>query len=141
MGHLRFVPAVAWLAVITLSGSLFLTYMMVVEEGGSPLWGAIMAPFVLIGLYLLAESVWGRVVFSARGFESRTPLRGTCNVTWKEVERVRYDRHNSWWIIDSKRSRRVRVSFLMAGVGDFSRTMKEHVAKTAFESKPFGLGL
>jgi hypothetical protein len=84
--------------------------------------------FLAIALPLALEVFRRRLRLEEDVLVSESPWTGMIRVPWSEITSVSYQQSMSWYVIDSRGSRRVRVASFMSGLGTLAAMLAKRTA-------------
>jgi hypothetical protein len=84
--------------------------------------------FLAIAVPLALEVFRRRLRLEEDVLISESPWTGVIRVPWSEITAVSYQQSMSWYVIDSRGSRRVRVASFMSGLGTLAAMLAKRTA-------------
>ena len=85
--------------------------------------------FLLLAIPFAAEVFRRKLRIEDDALVSVSPWTGVVRVPWADVTSVSYQQSMSWYVIESRGKRRVRVGSLMSGLGTLASTLGRRAAR------------
>lgn len=97
------------------------------EERWIPL--QLTAGFLVLAIPFAAEVFRRRLRIEEDALISQSPWTGVVRVPWADVTSVSYQQSMSWYVIESRGNRRIRVGSLMSGLGTLATTLSKRAVR------------
>jgi len=114
--------------ILAPAGIVVIAVMVGFREPNDPYYVAgLLAFFVLMGGWCLAEALKRRVVVSDRGLVEHSPWRRTRRVDWSDVVAVKFGNLSGYVTLVGRSGQQVKVSIMLRGIAQLADAVGRHV--------------
>lgn len=120
-------PMFRWLGIVSVAFFVAMIVLSGIFGEQAALFCVIgFSVFLLLGIYMLAETLVERVIASDIGLEQRSPWRTRRRIRWDEIESVGFSKVNRWFVVAGPKSK-IRISFFLVGIRECAALILKQV--------------
>ncbi|MBX2976415.1 MAG: hypothetical protein KF721_09790 [Ignavibacteriaceae bacterium] len=84
----------------------------------------------LLGVYIIIDCIASKYNVTSNNIRYRNLFFRTYQISWEEIDKVDYSRISNWFILKTRNNKRIRVSLLLKGIGEFKILLSERINET-----------
>lgn len=127
--HLEYPKRILIIGILCTSFFLFVTVISNLFPNETTTWKSttVFILFSLLGVYIILDFLRSKFTVTSSAIEYRNLFFKTSELRWDEIEKVDFSRINSWFILKTRDNKRIRVSLMLKGMGEFRILLSEKI--------------
>jgi hypothetical protein len=119
-----------------------LLFVIPIKNPSDPLIAAGLAGFfILLGFPLLLETMCVRVDLSEDGLRKTSPWHRARELSWDEIEEVKYSQALSAFVFVGRRHKKIRVPLLIVGARELVEAVRRHLDRDCYADAEKGFDM